>query len=281
MIKFIRNAIVNWLRHKKPLPQTPLSDFKRLRREVRPGDVILVEGRSRVSEVIKLITQSCWSHAVLYIGRLQDIEDPLLRDAIGRYFSGSVEEQLIIESELGQGTVIRPLTAYECEHLRICRPRNLRSPDRQRVITYCVGMLGSGYNVRQVFDLARFLFPWFIMPRRWRSTLFSARPGKSTETVCSTMIAEAFGSIPFPILPLVKKVESGQHRIFLRNPRLCTPRDFDYSPYFDIIKYPFLDVAHYAHQRLKPWDGALDLSEEEQEMYIVAGAEATRQSGEH
>ena len=66
MIKFIRNAIVNWLRHKKPLPPTPLSDFKRLRREVRPGDVILVEGRSRVSEVIKLITQSCWSHAVLY-----------------------------------------------------------------------------------------------------------------------------------------------------------------------------------------------------------------------
>ena len=83
MINWIRTAVVNWLKHKRPLPHTPLSDFERIRHELKPCDVLLVEGRSSVSEVIKLITQSSWSHAALYIGRLHDIEDPLLRESLG------------------------------------------------------------------------------------------------------------------------------------------------------------------------------------------------------
>ena len=190
MINWIRTAVVNWLRHKKPLPQTPLSDFERIRQELNNCDIVLIEGRSRVSEVIKLITQSSWSHAALYIGRLQDIEDPLLRERLAQYCRGSVNEPLIIESELGLGTVVRPLSVYQHEHLRVCRPRGLESGDSKKVIAYAIGRLGTSYDVRQILDLARFLFPWFIMPRRWRSTLFSARPGNSTQTVCSTMIAE-------------------------------------------------------------------------------------------
>ena len=119
MINWIRNRVVAWLKHKKPLPSTPLSDFERIRHEVKPCDVILVEGRSRVSEVIKLITQSSWSHAALYIGRIHDIEDPLLKDTLRKHYPGTADKQLIIESELGLGTVVRPLTTYELEHLRL------------------------------------------------------------------------------------------------------------------------------------------------------------------
>ena len=270
MINWIRKGVVNWLRHKRPLPHTPLSDFERIRHEIKACDVILIEGRSRVSEVIKLITQSSWSHAVLYIGRLHDIEDPQLRETLGEYYQGNAEKQLIIESELGLGTVVRTLSVYEREHLRICRPRGLGFNDSQRVLAYAIGRLGTSYDVRQIFDLARFLFPWFILPRRWRSTLFSARPGKSTQTVCSTMIAEAFGHIQFPILPLVKRVEGDRVQLFMRNPKLCTPSDFDYSPYFDIIKYPFLDFHHHAEQRLLPWQGAARLSAEERGMNMAA-----------
>ncbi len=268
MINFLRSAVVNWLKHKKPLPHTPLSDFEKVRHEVRLCDVVLIEGRSRVSEVIKLITQSSWSHAALYIGRMHDIEDPLLRDSLRQHYMGTPDTQLIIESELGVGTVVRPLTSYECEHLRICRPRGLDFQGSQKVIRYSIGRLGTSYDVRQIFDLARFLFPWFIMPRRWRSSLFSANPGISTQTVCSSMIAEAFGSIAFPILPLVKRTEGDQVKLYMRNPKLCTPNDFDYSPYFDIIKYPFLDFANYAEQRLQPWSGAAELSAEERDYYI-------------
>lgn len=270
MINWIRSAVVNWLKHKRPLPHTPLSDFERIRHELRICDVVLVEGRSRVSDVIKLITQSSWSHAALYIGKLHDIEDPLLRERLGEFYHGNPDKQLIIESELGLGTVVRELSVYEREHLRICRPRGLGFQDAQKALAYAISRLGAAYDVRQIFDLARFLFPWFIMPRRWRSTLFSARPGENTHTVCSTMIAEAFGAIQFPILPLVKRIEGDRVQLFMRNPKLCTPSDFDYSPYFDIIKYPFLDFQHHAEQRLLPWQGAAKLSPEEQGIYLNA-----------
>lgn len=270
MINWIRTAVVNWLKHKKPLPRTPLSDFERIRQELKHCDVVLVEGRSRVSEVIKLITQSSWSHAALHIGCISDIEDPEVKAKLKRLYQGPVEQQLIIESELGLGTVVRPLTVYENEHLRICRPRGLGVKNGQKIIAYAIERLGTAYNVRQIFDLARFLFPWFIMPRRWRSTLFSTHPGRSTQTVCSTMIAEAFGNVRFPILPLVRRIEGDRVQLYMRNPKLCTPSDFDYSPYFDIIKYAFLDLNHHAEQRLLPWQDAARLTEEERGLYLSA-----------
>ncbi len=273
MTNWIRAAVVSWLKYKKPLPHAPLSDFERIRHEVKACDVLLIEGRSRVSDVIKLITQSNWSHAVLYIGRLHDVENPQLREWLGKYYTGNADKQLIIESELGMGTVVRVLSSYEREHIRICRPRGLGYSDSQKVIAYAIGRLGTTYNVRQIFDLARFLFPWVILPRRWRSTLFSTNPGESTQTVCSTMIAESFGSIQFPILPLVKRVEGDRVQLFIRNPKLCTPSHFDYSPYFDIIKYPFLDFQFHADQRLLPWQGSARLSAEEKGMYMTSDTE--------
>ncbi len=279
MFGWIRNSLVNWLTRRKPVRvSTPLSDFQRLRHEIRPCDVLLVEGRSRVSEVIKLITQSPWSHAALYVGRLHDIEDPLLRDELQKYYIGPADTQLIIESELGLGTVVRPLNVYEQEHLRICRPRGIDYLQTRKVTTYALRRLGSPYDVRQIFDLARFLFPWFILPRRWRSSLFSRHPGSNTHTVCSTMIAEAFGSIEFPILPLVKRVDAGGVRLFMRNPKLCTPSDFDYSPYFDIIKYPFLDFRGYAQRYLSPYSGPIQLSQEEKELYVTREQPADEES---
>ncbi len=247
--------IVNWLTHERPPSAIPMSDYERLRYEIKPGDVILVEGRSRVSDVIKTVTQSRWSHAALYVGRIHEIENPRSRQRLKEFYDGQPDIQLIVESELGMGTVARPLSSYDRDHLRICRPRDLTFGDAQRVIDYAIERLGTDYDVRQIFDLLRFLFPWLIMPRRWRSSLFTSHVGNTTKTVCSTMIAEAFASIQYPILPLVKRSENHEVKIYRRNPKLCTPSDFDYSPYFDIIKYPFMNFAQsQPHYRLLPWD---------------------------
>lgn len=268
IVNFITQPVVNWLNHRRLPRRVPLSDYERIRHEIKQCDVLLIEGRSRVSDVIKMVTQSPWSHAVLYLGRLHDIEDPELRQVITNHYDGDPADQLIIESELGHGTVIRPLDAYKEDHARICRPSGLEYQDSQKVIRYAISRLGTDYDVRQIIDLARFLFPWFILPRRWRSSLFSRRPGKSTRTVCSTMIAEAFGFVQFPILPLVRQdLESGV-QLFRRNPKLCTPRDFDYSPYFEIIKYPFMDFSHHHSYRLLPWHGNTRLEGEESDLYF-------------
>lgn len=238
---------------------TPLYDFDRLCYELRPGDVLLNEGRSHVSDVIKMATQSPWTHSMLYIGRLYDIENPITRAKVKANYDGDPNDQLVIEALLGRGTIVTPLKSYRDEHIRICRPKNLSPHDAQQIITYSVNQIGLDYDVRQVLDLLRFLFPYSFLPRRWRSSLFAKNPGSPTRTVCSTMLAEAFHSVKFPILPFAEKTEEGKIRLFQRNPRLYTPKDFDYSPYFDIIKYPFFGLDDVSIYKRLPW--------EEQEVY--------------
>ncbi|MES2663172.1 MAG: YiiX/YebB-like N1pC/P60 family cysteine hydrolase [Pseudomonadota bacterium] len=260
--------LIQWLNYERPPGSVPYCDFDRLRHELRPGDVILVEGRSRVSSVIRWVTTSPWTHAALYVGRLHDIEDSDIRAQISKHLPCEPDTQLIIESMLGQGTIANSLSIYRQDHLRICRPRGLNYKDAQAVIRYAASRLGFDYDMRQIFDLFRFLMPWLLMPRKWRSSLFEYHSGKTTRTVCSTMIAEAFGYIHFPILPLVKRVSSRGVQFFRRNPKLCTPSDFDYSPYFEIIKYPFVDFSDSSSYRLLPWRGSESLSAEESLHYV-------------
>ena len=231
-----------------------LTNFERLCEELHQGDVLLVEGRTRVSHVIKSITNSPWTHSVLYIGRLDEIRDVSLQEKVSEYYQGESHEQLVIESMLGEGTVISPVTKYENEHLRICRPKGLSMSDRQLVIAFTLSQLGYEYDVRHLLDLARFLFPYGIFPRRWRSTLFQQYAGRSTRNVCSYMLGEAFNSVNFPILPIAERGEDGSLTLYKRNPRLFTPKDFDYSPYFDIIKYPYFGLDDVAAYRGLPWD---------------------------
>ncbi len=253
--------MIDWLAKEGEPHEVPLCDFQRLSQELRPGDVVLVEGRSRVGEVIKQITQSAWTHSALYIGRLHDISDPGLRNLVVQYYQQDHSEQLVIEALLGQGTRVTPLSKYRQDHLRICRPEGLSNADTQQVVAYALRRLGSDYDIRQLLDLARFFFPWGILPRRWRSSLFQHNPGGATRTVCSCLLAEAFSTVDFPILPFIDRRDDGSLRFFKRNPRLFTPKDFDYSPYFHIIKYPFLGLDDIGVHRQLPWSHGLVYSD--------------------
>lgn len=235
-------------------PNKGLSNFDRLRYEIRPGDVLLIEGRSRVSSIIRTITQSCWTHSAFYVGRLHDIENPSVRAHIKRFYNGDPEEQLIIEAMMGEGTLVDNLKKYKGENLRICRPKGITHQDAQKVINYSIKQLGTDYDVRQILDLLRFLFPYSFLPRRWRSSLFEHNAGPATKTVCSTMMAEAFASVHFPILPVLQYDDDENLKLYRRNSRLITPSDFDYSPYFDVIKYPIFDFDELAVYKQLPWN---------------------------
>jgi hypothetical protein len=252
--RLVADKIVAWLTREPGTPGSFLCDFERIRFEIRPADVLLIEGRTRVSDVIKTVTQSPWSHSALYLGRLSDIEDANVRKQVRDHYDGDDQDQLLLEALLGQGTLITPLKRYRHEHIRICRPQTLSPADAQSVIAFAVHHLGWGYDIRQLLDLARFLFPWSVLPRRWASTLFQHNAGGPTRTVCSSMLAAAFASVHYPIRPVIQRTEDGQLKLYRRNFRLFTPSDFDYSPYFDIIKYPYLGFDDVALYRNLPWD---------------------------
>jgi hypothetical protein len=250
-----REKLIYWLVHEPKIVEIMPYDFNRLKYEIRPGDVLLIEGRSRISRIIRYITQSPWTHAALYIGRLIDFEDEEIQDVIRENTTGIKDKtRLIIEDLLDEGTVITSLNVYRNQHIRICRPIGITPADLYLVINYAINALGQPYNVRHLLDLARFILPWTIMPRRWGSTLFRKSTGEPEGGVCSSLIAEAFSSVQFPVLPFIKPHEVEGIELFQRNPHLFTPKDFDYSPYFEIIKYPLFNPDEpLPYYRRLPW----------------------------
>jgi Permuted papain-like amidase enzyme, YaeF/YiiX, C92 family len=213
-------------------PFTP-SDPETLMRTLQPGDILLIEGNQHLSNAIKYLTQSTWSHAALFVG-----------DALPHSSDGSLRPQLI-EVVLGDGCIASPVAKYQSYNTRICRAVGLTDEDRNTVVQFCVDRLHTKYDMRNVFDLARYLFPTPPVPVRWRRRMLSFGSGEPTRAICSTLIAQAFQSIRYPILPEITlapgrtaaKSEFARREILhARHYSLFTPRDFDVSPYFKIIK---------------------------------------------
>lgn len=244
--------IGRWLATDVTPRAAPRTDFARFSEHLQPADVVLVEGRSRVAGVIQTVTLSSWSHAALYIGPAGSLVDTRLH-AVAAAAGWADDTQILLEAEMGEGVKLSPLTRYRGEHLRLCRPRDLTAADREAVIAYACKRYGTPYDMRQIIDLLRFLLPYGLLPRHWRSTLFEAGHGDMIRAICSTLLANAFASVRYPILPTIHRGTDGEMTFHRRNGRLITPRDFDHSPYFDIIKYPFFgdDVQRY---RDLSWD---------------------------
>jgi hypothetical protein len=227
ILEGIGSALARYL--EKPVrgyePFTP-SDAVALRASLRPGDVLLIEGNTHVAGVIKYLTQSTWSHAALYVGPIdgRDAEDG--------------EPHVLIEANMGEGVVSSPLSRYVQFHTRICRPIGLTDEDRLRVCDYALARIGFAYDLKNITDLMRYLFP-LPVPQRWRRRLIALGSGDPTRLICSALIAQAFQSVRYPILAKTTRVESRSARreiLEIRHSSLYAPRDFDISPYFSVVK---------------------------------------------
>jgi hypothetical protein len=225
------------------------SDPRTLARTLQPADVLLVEGHQKLATAIKYLTQSTWSHAALYAG-----------DLIGK----AGEEGLLIEANLGQGVVAVPLSKYRSFNTRICRPVGLTDVERNEVVRFAAARIGRKYDTRHVFDLARYLFPTPPVPVRWRRRMIALGSGDPTRTICSTLIAQAFQSVRYPILPRIEPIPEQQRIgsayaqdeiLHIRHHSLFAPRDFDLSPYFQVVK-PAIESAFDPHKLT--WADRLD-----------------------
>jgi hypothetical protein len=209
----------------------PAADLALMSQILKPADVVLVEGKRRISTAIKYLTQSSWSHAAIYVGGCGGA------DAEGRM-------QAFVEADMEKGVRAFPIEELEGLHLRICRPVGLSSQDAHQVVDHVLGRLGGKYDLKNVFDLARYLLPTPPVPTPWRRQMLAVGSSDPTRAICSTLIAEAFETVDFPILPIVGSKaavalgcpDRAREVQRIRHYRLFVPRDFDVSPYFAIIK---------------------------------------------
>jgi hypothetical protein len=227
MLDKVGKLIADYLQDEVPgyEPFTP-SDPGHLRSVVEPGDVLLVEGNSRIAGIIKYLTQSTWSHSALYVGPIDGAQEP------------DGEAHVLIEANIGEGVTSAPLSKYLSYHTRLCRPVGLSWEDRTTVCRYAINRIGFGYDTKNILDLMRFLFPMPV-PQRWRRRMIAFGSGDPTKIICSALIAQAFDAVRYPILPKITKAGSRQARreiLHIRDSSLYMPRDFDISPYFDIVK---------------------------------------------
>jgi hypothetical protein len=84
----------------------------------------------------------------------------------------------------------------------------------------------------------RFLFPWPATPRS-RCRMNALGSDDAHLIICSSLIAQAFDAVHYPILPKITHVGDAMTRREIaenRHSSLYTPRDFDISPYFMVVK---------------------------------------------
>ena len=148
------------------------------------------------------------------------------------------EPHVLIEANVGEGVVSAPLSKYFRYHTRICRPVGLTEADCATVCGYAIARIGFGYDLKNILDLMRYLFP-LPMPQRWRRRMIALGSGDPTRLICSALIADAFNAVRYPILPKITLAQqhAGAREILeIRHSSLYCPRDFDISPYFKIVK---------------------------------------------
>src|SRR6267143_4535251 len=147
VLRWMGGRLATYLAQPIRVAQTATASLEQLGAALEPGDVLLVEGNTRVSVAIKYLTQSTWSHAMFYIG-----------DVLGPPAPGE-KPGVLVEADMLYGIRAVPLSDVSGMNTRICRPVGLPREDLQAVIKFTLSHIGGRYDLKNVFDLARYLLP--------------------------------------------------------------------------------------------------------------------------
>ncbi len=257
--RYLRKIILNRLdRPSRNYEQRAYNNLDKLYSAIRPGDVVLVEGRSEMSRLIRLFSGSHWSHAALYVGARLYHEQDLDGVAFAEKF-GEEARHLVIEAYSGQGVIAEPLGKYRDYNIRICRPFGIEAADLEQVIENVINRLGMHYDDQNIIAIAL-----LGIQALWRSKNRYALKSclgncNDYQVICSGMIAQAFQSVSYPIVPALLP-QSKEHvfdganpygaGLIMRHYTQITPKDFDLSPNFEIIKYNLDNTVPFAYKSL-------------------------------
>ncbi len=189
------------------------TDLEVLARLLLPGDVILVEGNTRFASLVRVLTQSTWSHVAMFVGPLDDSPDPVC----------------IVEADVERGVRTIRLSELGGMSARVVRANGLNASERDQVARRALARVGQRYDVDYAIELARSLWPI----GRGKARRHPAPVAAAERAICSTLLAQAFEEVGYPILPRPVPSAPGAARVY-------TPRDFDLSPYFTVVPAPLL-----------------------------------------
>ncbi len=241
MLKQLKNKLFSFITKEHAGDEIFPCDFEKICALIKPGDVVLIQGRNRLSFAIQYVTKSIWTHAAICIGKLKDIQDETLKEHIEKHYQGSSNEILIVEGIAGKVIKVSRLSHYKKYHLRLCRPINIAEKNLQQALTYAMSAVGHEISLWQIGNLFKLLLFWTILPNWVFAGFYKPKQGFRPK-ICSSVIAEAFASAKFPILPSISRDREGKHHLTPTDPQFFVPTMIDYSPYFEIIKYPLFDI---------------------------------------
>ena len=123
------------------------NDPEKLKSRIRPGDVVLVDGDQRVSQVVKYLTMSPWSHSAIFVG--------------SRFHAGPAERAetrgaSVKSRAIDRGGARRPgrrrVPADQVHRLniRICRPVGLTAAQIKTVLDEVAARMGFRYDRRTI-----------------------------------------------------------------------------------------------------------------------------------
>ncbi len=116
---------------------------------------------------------------------------------------------LLVEGNSSFSTAIKYLTQSSWSHAALfigemlpCVKNAQEQPlliEIAAVVNYAIDRLGYKYDLRNIIDLARYLLPTPPIQQRFRWRFLSLGSGDPSLAICSSLIAQAFQSINYPI----------------------------------------------------------------------------------
>lgn len=172
-----------------------------------------------MAALVRLLTGSTWSHVSIYVGPLEGGPDP----------------RCIVEARVATGVRAASISEFKGQRVRILRPTGLRDADRHRLVDWIVGRIGDKYDVAHAWALAGRLLRLPLVTRLLPAPGSIARG--ATRFVCSTLLAQAFVLVGYPIAATriaIADAQASEHRYVI-------PRDFEIASGFEVVRAKQVD----------------------------------------
>jgi hypothetical protein len=180
---------------------------------LRRGDVLLSEGNTRVSRLIKRLTGSRWSHVSIYVGPLDEGSDP----------------RCVVEADMAVGVRSIRLSELGAVSVRVLRPASLDSTKRNRLVEWVTSRIGDEYDHAHALLLGRRLLR--LAPRTRPAASASTATGTARRFICCSLLVHAFASIGLAIVPGRACPDAEE----CADPSSITPGDFEKAAMFEVV----------------------------------------------